>query len=192
MSISWSRESSDAYETSGCVFSTALSYRWLINEFPNFIRADDGRWFVSQVSGNLFLAKAEPNDTANYFCFTTINLDISTKSTFSKPIPLSVLPNGMNALNLGTIRLQWETGCVFQDPLPESMILRKPNPFFKDLTDQDFCFLFWQAGLSHLCLHWHLVVEKILKDRWSIDRWMSFLDGGDVVLMTKQWLLSDL
>uniref|UniRef100_A0A8C8A3G4 Contactin 2 n=1 Tax=Oryzias sinensis TaxID=183150 RepID=A0A8C8A3G4_9TELE len=95
-----SRSPQTAYEGVGTFLACqppphypALSYRWLINEFPNFIRADDGRWFVSQVSGNLFLAKAEPNDTANYFCFTTINLDISTKSTFSKPIPLSVLPN---------------------------------------------------------------------------------------------------
>uniref|UniRef100_A0A8C5G6U8 Contactin 2 n=1 Tax=Gouania willdenowi TaxID=441366 RepID=A0A8C5G6U8_GOUWI len=45
----------------------ALSYRWLINEFPNFIRKDDGRWFVSQVTGNLHVAKVEPNDTGNYF-----------------------------------------------------------------------------------------------------------------------------
>uniref|UniRef100_A0A8C8A199 Contactin 2 n=1 Tax=Oryzias sinensis TaxID=183150 RepID=A0A8C8A199_9TELE len=106
-----SRSPQTAYEGVGTFLACqppphypALSYRWLINEFPNFIRADDGRWFVSQVSGNLFLAKAEPNDTANYFCFTTINLDISTKSTFSKPIPLSVLPNGMNALNLANIQ----------------------------------------------------------------------------------------
>uniref|UniRef100_A0A3Q4N4V7 Contactin 2 n=1 Tax=Neolamprologus brichardi TaxID=32507 RepID=A0A3Q4N4V7_NEOBR len=62
----------------------ALSYRWFLNEFPNFIRKDDGRWFVSQVTGNLYLAKADPNDTANYFCFTTINMEVSTKSTFSK------------------------------------------------------------------------------------------------------------
>uniref|UniRef100_A0A4W6E7W3 Contactin-2 n=1 Tax=Lates calcarifer TaxID=8187 RepID=A0A4W6E7W3_LATCA len=71
----------------------ALSYRWFINEFPNFIKRDDGRWFVSQVTGNLYVAKAEPNDTGNYFCFTTINMDISTKSTFSKANQLTVLPD---------------------------------------------------------------------------------------------------
>ncbi|XP_077582424.1 contactin-2 isoform X2 [Stigmatopora nigra] len=69
----------------------ALSYRWLLNEFPNFIKKDDSRWFVSQVTGNLYLAKAEPNDTGNYFCFTTINMEISTKSTFSKANQLTVL-----------------------------------------------------------------------------------------------------
>lgn len=82
--------------------SLALSYRWLINEFPNFIRKDDGRWFVSQVTGNLYVAKAELNDTANFFCFTTINMEISTKSTFSKANQLTVLPDGMKALQFLT------------------------------------------------------------------------------------------
>ncbi|XP_011473528.1 contactin-2 isoform X1 [Oryzias latipes] len=109
-----SRSPQTAYEGVGTFLACqppphypALSYRWLINEFPNFIRADDGRWFVSQVSGNLFLAKAEPNDTANYFCFTTINLDISTKSTFSKPIPLSVLPNANPRKSAPTIKVRF-------------------------------------------------------------------------------------
>lgn len=72
----------------------ALSYRWFINEFPNFLKKSDGRWFVSQVTGNLYLANAEQSDTANYFCFTTINMDISSKSTFSRPTQLTVLPEG--------------------------------------------------------------------------------------------------
>ncbi|XP_034081705.1 contactin-2 [Gymnodraco acuticeps] len=95
-----SRSPQTAYEGVGTFLACqppthypALSYRWLINEFPNFIKKDDGRWFVSQVTGNLYLAKAEPNDTGNYFCFTTINMDISTKSTFSKANLLTVLPD---------------------------------------------------------------------------------------------------
>ncbi|XP_053725357.1 contactin-2 isoform X1 [Synchiropus splendidus] len=71
----------------------ALTYRWIINEFPNFIKADSGRWFVSQVTGNLYLAKAEPTDSGNYFCFPTINMDITTKSIFSRPTQLTVLPD---------------------------------------------------------------------------------------------------
>uniref|UniRef100_A0A3Q2DBY3 Contactin 2 n=1 Tax=Cyprinodon variegatus TaxID=28743 RepID=A0A3Q2DBY3_CYPVA len=93
-----SRTSQTVYEGAGTVHACqppphypALSYRWYFNEFPNFIRKDDGRWFVSQVTGNLYLAKAELNDTGNYFCFTTINLDISTKSTFSKGSLLTCL-----------------------------------------------------------------------------------------------------
>ncbi|XP_051958058.1 contactin-2-like [Xyrauchen texanus] len=71
----------------------ALSYRWFINEFPNFIQPEGGRWFVSQVTGNLYLANARANDTDNYFCFTTINMEISTKSIFSKAIQLTVYPD---------------------------------------------------------------------------------------------------
>lgn len=80
--------------------SLALSYRWFINEFPSFIQRDDNRFFVSQVTGNLYMAKAEPNDTGSYYCFTTINMDISTKSTFSKANQLTVLPDGIEALQL--------------------------------------------------------------------------------------------
>uniref|UniRef100_A0A4W6E8Y2 Contactin 2 n=1 Tax=Lates calcarifer TaxID=8187 RepID=A0A4W6E8Y2_LATCA len=87
----------------------ALSYRWFINEFPNFIKRDDGRWFVSQVTGNLYVAKAEPNDTGNYFCFTTINMDISTKSTFSKANQLTVLPDGMKSAPSIKVRFPAET-----------------------------------------------------------------------------------
>nr|XP_023853255.1 contactin-2-like [Salvelinus alpinus] len=94
------RSPQTAYEGAGAFLACqppahypALSYRWFVSEFPSFMKPDGGRWFVSQVTGNLYLAKAEPNDTASYFCFTTINMDISTKSTFSKANQLTVQPN---------------------------------------------------------------------------------------------------
>uniref|UniRef100_A0A8C3XG04 Contactin-2 n=1 Tax=Cyanoderma ruficeps TaxID=181631 RepID=A0A8C3XG04_9PASS len=62
-----------------------LSYRWLLNEFPNFIPAD-GRRFISQTTGNLYIAKTEASDTGNYSCFATSHIDFITKSVFS---PLS-------------------------------------------------------------------------------------------------------
>ncbi|XP_015197892.1 contactin-2 isoform X1 [Lepisosteus oculatus] len=71
----------------------ALSYRWFFNEFPTFIQPDRGRWFVSQATGNLYLSRAEPNDTGNYFCFATNNMELSIKSVFSKPNQLNVLPD---------------------------------------------------------------------------------------------------
>uniref|UniRef100_A0A4W5QXA6 Contactin 2 n=1 Tax=Hucho hucho TaxID=62062 RepID=A0A4W5QXA6_9TELE len=95
------RSPQTAYEGAGAFLACqppahypALSYRWFVSEFPSFMKPDGGRWFVSQVTGNLYLAKAEPNDTASYFCFTTINMDISTKSTFSKANQLTVQPDG--------------------------------------------------------------------------------------------------
>ncbi|XP_025061329.1 contactin-2 isoform X2 [Alligator sinensis] len=60
-----------------------LSYRWLLNEFPNFIPGD-GRRFVSQTTGNLYIAKTEASDLGNYSCFATSHIDFITKSVFSK------------------------------------------------------------------------------------------------------------
>uniref|UniRef100_A0AAR2LCM7 Contactin 2 n=1 Tax=Pygocentrus nattereri TaxID=42514 RepID=A0AAR2LCM7_PYGNA len=92
-----SRSPQTAYEGAGTFLACqapahypALSYRWILNEFPSFVQPDGGRWFVSQVTGNLYLANARANDTGSYFCLTTINMDISTKSTFSKAIQLTV------------------------------------------------------------------------------------------------------
>uniref|UniRef100_A0A8D0H9P3 Contactin 2 n=1 Tax=Sphenodon punctatus TaxID=8508 RepID=A0A8D0H9P3_SPHPU len=60
-----------------------LSYRWFLNTFPNFIPAD-GRRFVSQTTGNLYIAKTEASDLGNYSCFVTSHIDFATKSVFSK------------------------------------------------------------------------------------------------------------
>uniref|UniRef100_A0AAZ3S7V4 Contactin 2 n=1 Tax=Oncorhynchus tshawytscha TaxID=74940 RepID=A0AAZ3S7V4_ONCTS len=112
------RSPQTAYEGAGAFLACqppahypVLSYRWFVSEFPSFMKPDGGRWFVSQVTGNLYLAKAEPNDTASYFCFTTINMDISTKSTFSKANQLTVQPDGTGL-----------SVCVFvhvADPVPK-------------------------------------------------------------------------
>ncbi|XP_075766622.1 contactin-2 [Pelodiscus sinensis] len=67
-----------------------LSYRWLLNEFPNFIPAD-GRRFVSQVTGNLYIAKTEASDLGNYSCFATSHIDFITKSVFSKFARLNLM-----------------------------------------------------------------------------------------------------
>ncbi|KAM4885460.1 contactin-2 [Sylvia borin] len=66
-----------------------LSYRWLLNEFPNFIPAD-GRRFISQTTGNLYIAKTEASDSGNYSCFATSHIDFITKSVFSKFSHLSL------------------------------------------------------------------------------------------------------
>ncbi|KAG7324106.1 hypothetical protein KOW79_012122 [Hemibagrus wyckioides] len=62
-----------------------LTFRWMLNEFPIFIPLDKRR-FVSQTTGNLYIAKVEASDSGNYSCFVS-SLSI-TKSVFSKFIPL--------------------------------------------------------------------------------------------------------
>ncbi|KAF4093717.1 hypothetical protein AMELA_G00005100 [Ameiurus melas] len=85
----------------------ALSYRWILNDFPSFVQPDGGRWFVSQVTGNLYLANARANDTGNYFCLTTINMDITTKSTFSKAIQLTVQSDANPRKSAPNIRVRF-------------------------------------------------------------------------------------
>jgi len=44
-----------------------LTYAWLFNEYPYFVQQDNRR-FVSQRTGNLYIAKVEPSDVGNYTC----------------------------------------------------------------------------------------------------------------------------
>ncbi|XP_073476030.1 contactin-1 [Aquarana catesbeiana] len=62
-------------------FPDDLNYRWILNEFPNFINVDKRR-FVTQTNGNLYIAKVEQSDKGNYSCF--VSSPSITKSVFSK------------------------------------------------------------------------------------------------------------
>uniref|UniRef100_A0A3P8TJV2 Contactin 3a, tandem duplicate 2 n=1 Tax=Amphiprion percula TaxID=161767 RepID=A0A3P8TJV2_AMPPE len=44
-----------------------LTYAWVFNEYPYFVQQDNRR-FVSQQTGNLYIAKVEPSDVGNYTC----------------------------------------------------------------------------------------------------------------------------
>ncbi|KAG7257483.1 LOW QUALITY PROTEIN: hypothetical protein CRUP_024474, partial [Coryphaenoides rupestris] len=44
-----------------------LTYAWIFNEYPYFVQQDNRR-FVSQRTGNLYIAKVEPSDVGNYTC----------------------------------------------------------------------------------------------------------------------------
>ncbi|KAM9312647.1 contactin-1 [Gastrophryne carolinensis] len=63
-------------------FPDDLSYWWMLNEFPNFLSADNRR-FVTQQNGNLYIAKVEQTDKGNYSCF--VSSPSITKSVFSRP-----------------------------------------------------------------------------------------------------------
>lgn len=73
-----------------------LSYRWLLNEFPNFIPTD-GRHFVSQTTGNLYIARTNASDLGNYSCLATSHMDFSTKSVFSKFAQLNLAAEGQGS-----------------------------------------------------------------------------------------------
>lgn len=55
----------------GCMMSIQcfpdLSYAWIFNNNPLYVQ-EDSRRFVSQETGNLYIAKVEPSDVGNYTC----------------------------------------------------------------------------------------------------------------------------
>ncbi|KAJ8265111.1 hypothetical protein COCON_G00142100 [Conger conger] len=84
-----------------------LSYRWFFNEFPVFVKLDSGRWFISQVTGNLHLAKAELRDTGDYYCFTTNHMNVHTKNVFSRANQLTVQPDANPRKSAPKIRVRF-------------------------------------------------------------------------------------
>ncbi|XP_058844671.1 contactin-4-like isoform X1 [Acipenser ruthenus] len=50
--------------------SGGLMYSWIFNEYPAFMQQDTRR-FVSQETGNMYIAKVEPSDVGNYTCVVT-------------------------------------------------------------------------------------------------------------------------
>lgn len=107
---------------------TGLSYRWLLNEFPNFIPAD-GRRFVSQTTGNLYIAKTEASDLGNYSCFATSHIDFITKSVFSKFSRLSLAAEGQCSWSVlrGLGEMQKLTNCLKAHGLHEALSTHPPD-----------------------------------------------------------------
>uniref|UniRef100_A0A672K088 Contactin-1-like n=1 Tax=Sinocyclocheilus grahami TaxID=75366 RepID=A0A672K088_SINGR len=66
-------------------YPSEVMFRWIYNDFPNFIIPDQRR-FVSQTTGNLYIAKVEASDVGNYSCF--VSSPTIGKSVFSMPISL--------------------------------------------------------------------------------------------------------
>ncbi|XP_030794076.1 contactin-6 isoform X5 [Rhinopithecus roxellana] len=62
-----------------------LSYAWTFNDNPLYVQ-EDNRRFVSQGTGNLYIAKVEPSDVGNYTCFIT-NKE-AQRSVQGPPTPL--------------------------------------------------------------------------------------------------------
>nr|KAF6473731.1 contactin 6 [Rousettus aegyptiacus] len=68
-----------------------LSYAWTFNDSPLHVQ-EDSRRFVSQETGNLYIAKVEPSDVGNYTCFVT-NQE-AQRSVRGPPTPLVQRPDG--------------------------------------------------------------------------------------------------
>ncbi|XP_023403767.1 contactin-4 isoform X5 [Loxodonta africana] len=60
-----------------------LSYAWIFNEYPSY---QDNRRFVSQETGNLYIAKVEKSDVGNYTCVVTNT--VTNHKVLGPPTPL--------------------------------------------------------------------------------------------------------
>ncbi|XP_027599686.1 contactin-6 isoform X2 [Pipra filicauda] len=69
-----------------------LSYTWMFNN-DTLDLGEDGRRFVSQETGNLYLAKVEPWDVGNYTCVVT-NRE-AQQSARGPPTPLTLRSDGV-------------------------------------------------------------------------------------------------
>ncbi|XP_073501159.1 contactin-4-like isoform X1 [Phyllobates terribilis] len=67
--------------------SGELVYAWIFNEYPPFVQQDNRR-FVSQVTGNLYIAKVEPPDSGNYTCVVTNTVTNTRELGPSTPLTL--------------------------------------------------------------------------------------------------------
>lgn len=74
-----------------CFFFPELTFAWVFNEYPNFVQPDS-RLFVSQETGNLYIAKVEPSDVGNYTC--VVNNSITKDKVLSSPTPLVLRNDG--------------------------------------------------------------------------------------------------
>lgn len=68
-----------------------LSYTWIFNNTTLSLQ-EDSRRFVSQETGNLYIAKVEPSDVGNYTCVVTNPK--AEQSVWGPPTPLTLRTDG--------------------------------------------------------------------------------------------------
>ncbi|NXN06871.1 CNTN6 protein, partial [Indicator maculatus] len=69
-----------------------LSYTWTFNDSTLHVQ-EDGRRFVSQETGNLYIAKVEPSDVGNYTCVVTNPK--AEQTVWGPPTPLTLRTDGV-------------------------------------------------------------------------------------------------
>lgn len=84
-------------EKSICVFFCFLpeiEYSWIFNGQRSFLQ-QDARRFISQRTGDLYIAKVEASDVGNYTC--AVRNMMTNATVFSSPAPVVVRRDGKRA-----------------------------------------------------------------------------------------------
>uniref|UniRef100_A0A673CDZ9 Contactin 4 n=1 Tax=Sphaeramia orbicularis TaxID=375764 RepID=A0A673CDZ9_9TELE len=69
-----------------------LVFSWIFNEYPTFVKQDTRR-FISQETGNLYIAMVEPSDVGNYTCVVTNT--VTKTRVQGPPTPLVLRSDGV-------------------------------------------------------------------------------------------------
>uniref|UniRef100_A0A8C6P4T4 Contactin 4 n=1 Tax=Nothobranchius furzeri TaxID=105023 RepID=A0A8C6P4T4_NOTFU len=69
-----------------------LIFSWIFNEYPTYVKQDSRR-FISQETGNLYIAKVEPSDVGNYTCVVTNT--VTKTRVQGPPTPLVLRSDGV-------------------------------------------------------------------------------------------------
>lgn len=77
------------------LLSPDLVFSWIFNEYPAFVKQDTRR-FISQETGNLYIAKVEPSDVGNYTCVVTNT--VTKTRVQGPPTPLVLRSDGETRL----------------------------------------------------------------------------------------------
>ncbi|XP_054406150.1 contactin-6 isoform X2 [Pongo abelii] len=101
-----------------------LSYAWTFNDNPLYVQ-EDNRRFVSQETGNLYIAKVEPSDVGNYTCFIT-NKE-AQRSVQGPPTPLV---QRTDAPPEWEQKIQNTYLSIYDNLLWECKASGKPNPWY--------------------------------------------------------------
>lgn len=68
-----------------------IKYSWVFNGQQSFLQ-QDARRFISQRTGNLYIAKVEASDVGNYTC--AVRNMMTNATVFSSPTPVVVRRDG--------------------------------------------------------------------------------------------------
>ncbi|MGH0168169.1 UNVERIFIED_CONTAM: hypothetical protein FKN15_053686 [Acipenser sinensis] len=109
--------------------SGGLMYSWIFNEYPAFMQQDTRR-FVSQETGNMYIAKVEPSDVGNYTCVVTNTVTNSRVQGPTTPLVLrtDAQPHWLQKLN--DAHLPIEAGLLW-----ECRAMGKPNVSYRWLKN---------------------------------------------------------